>query len=184
MKVVNKLALISLSIAAFFVVATPAQDLDSLKANQTLERTVFRRINNLPYYGVFDQIGFKLEGSTIVLSGKVAQARNRKDAEIAVRDIPGVSKVVNNIEILPLSPYDDSIRRSTLRTFYRDGSSLSRYVQEPRPSIRIIVENGNITLEGYVTYKSDSDFANMLARSVPGVFKVTNNLIVGSEKYR
>ncbi len=184
MKVFNKLALISLSIAALFAISARAQDLDSLKANQALERTVYKRINNLPYYGVFDQIGFKLEGSTLVLTGKVAQARNRKDAEIAVRDIPGVNKVVNNIEILPLSPYDDTIRRNTLRTFYRDGSSLSRYVQEPRPSIRIIVENGNITLEGYVAYKSDSDFANMLARSVSGVFSVTNHLIVGNEMYR
>ncbi|HNU06400.1 MAG TPA: BON domain-containing protein [Pyrinomonadaceae bacterium] len=184
MRIINKLAFVSLSIATLFSLTAKAQDVESLKSIQSLERTVFKRINNLPYYGVFDQIGFRVEGSTVVLTGKVAQPRNRKDAEIAIRDVPGIKAVVNNIEILPLSPYDDAIRRKTLRTFYRDGSSLSRYVQEPRPSIRIIVENGNITLEGNVTYKSDSDFAYMLARTVTGVFNVTNNLTVGTEMYR
>lgn len=184
MRIINKLALVSLSVVALFALTANAQDVKTLKSNQTLERTVFKRIINLPYYGVFDQIGFKIEGSTVVLTGKVAEARNRKDAEIAVRDVPGIKEVVNNIEILPVSPFDDAIRRNTLRTFYRDGASLSRYVLEPRPSIRIIVENGNITLEGNVASKGDSDLAYVLARTVTGVFNVTNNLTVGNEMYR
>lgn len=146
-----------------------------------LERKVFKELIKLPYYGVFDHIAYKVEGNNVTLYGKVANARNRKDAERWVKDIDGVGNIVNNIEILPLSGFDNSIRQQMLRSFYRNGGSLYRYLQEPNPSIRIIVENGRVTLEGYVANKSDSNLANILANGVSGVFNVKNNLIVGKE---
>lgn len=149
-----------------------------------LERKVFKQILKLPYYGAFDQIAFKIDGSDVTLYGKVANARNKKDAERWVKDIKGVGNVVNNIEILPLSGFDDSIRRQMLQSFYRDGGSLYRYLQEPNPSMRIIVENGHVSLEGYVANKGDYNLANILANGVFGVFSVKNNLIVGKEQFR
>ncbi len=149
-----------------------------------LERKVFKELIKLPYYGVFDHIAYKVDGSRVTLFGKVANARNRKDAERWVKDINGVDTVINNIEILPLSGFDNSIRQQTLQSFYRNGGSLYRYLQEPNPSVRIIVENGRVTLEGYVSNKSDSRLANILANGVSGVFNVQNNLIVGKEQYR
>jgi hyperosmotically inducible protein len=149
-----------------------------------LERKVFKELIKLPDYGVFDHIAYKVDGSNVTLYGKVANARNRKDAERWVKDIDGVDTVVNNIQILPLSGFDNSIRQQMLRSFYRNGGSLYRYLQEPNPSIRIIVENGRVTLEGYVSNRGDSNLANILANSVSGVFSVKNNLIVGKGQDR
>jgi len=149
-----------------------------------LERQVFKELIKLPYYGVFDHIAYKVDGSNVTLYGKVANARNRKDAERWVKDINGVDTVTNKIEILPLSGFDNSIRQQMLQSFYRNGGSLYRYLQEPNPSVRIIVENGKVTLEGYVANRSDSNLANILANGVSGVFSVRNNLIVGKEQYR
>jgi hyperosmotically inducible protein len=178
MRVLARSAVFAIAIAVLSVAAVRAQDVSTIKASQTLERTVFKKILALPYYGVYDNIRFSIEGGTVTLSGKVADIRNRGDAEGAVKRIAGVEKVVNNIEVLPLSPFDDSIRRKMLRTFYRDGGSLYRYVLEPNPSIRIIVENGRVTLEGIVSSRGDAQLAYVLARGVPGTFAVTNNLVV------
>jgi hyperosmotically inducible protein len=149
-----------------------------------LEKKVFKELIKLPYYGVFDHIAYKVDGNNVTLYGKVANARNRKDAERWVKDINGVDTVVNNIQILPLSGFDNSIRQQMLRSFYRNGGSLYRYLQEPNPSIRIVVENGRVTLEGYVSNRGDFNLANILANSVSGVFSVKNNLVVGKEQYR
>ena len=183
MRVIKRVTIFALVLMSVAVVSVSAQDTKTLKTNQTIERKVFKRINSLPYYGVFDHIAFKVEGSTVTLSGKVAEIRNRKDAENAVRGIEGVSEVVNQIEVLPLSRFDDTIRRNALRTISRDGGSLYRYLLEPLPAMRIIVDRGHITLEGYVSGKGDSDLAYMLARTVPGVFSVTNNLKIGKAEY-
>lgn len=150
------------------------------QAVQTLERKVFKQLIKLPYYGVFDHIAFKVDGNNVTLYGKVTNAVNKKTAERYVEDIDGVGNVINKIEILPLSRFDDSLRYRTLRAL-GNGGSLYRYLLEPNPSIRIIVERGNITLEGIVNSKGDANLANILASGVPGSFSVTNNLQVGNE---
>ena len=109
------------------------------------------------------------------LYGKVRNAVNRKDAENRVKKIAGVGNVVNEIEVLPLSSFDDSIRYRTLRTI-ANGGSLYRYFQGANPSVRIIVDRGNVTLEGFVASRGDANLANILANQVAGVFSVTNNL--------
>jgi hyperosmotically inducible protein len=83
--------------------------------------------------------------------------------------------VINNIQVLPVSSFDDSIRARAYRAVFRSGS-LYRYAMGANPSIHIIVNRGHITLEGVVSNKMDSQLAYMAARGVPGAFSVTNNL--------
>lgn len=152
--------------------------------NQAIERRVFKQILRLPYYGVFDYIGFQVDGGKVILNGKVARSRNRRDAEYAVKRIAGVDEVVNNIEVLPLSNFDDSIRIRLLRTYVRRGGGIFRYLQEPNPSVRLIVDRGHITLVGYVANRGDYNLMNILANGVTDVFSVKNNLIIEKEQVR
>jgi hyperosmotically inducible periplasmic protein len=148
--------------------------------NKDIEQQVFKQILRLPYYGVFDSIGFQVDGHKVILNGKVARSRNRKDAEYAIKRIAGVDEVVNNIEVLPLSSFDNSIRIRLLRTYNRS-AGLFRYLQEPNPSVRLIVERGHITLVGYVANRGDYNLMNILANGVSDVFSVKNNLIIEKE---
>ena len=177
MKYIRNFAIISFAFLALFAFEAKAQTPQS-----ALEQKIFKKIIALPYYGVFDHIAYKVEGSTVTLYGKVASLGTRKDAERAVRRIEGVETVINNIQDLPPSGFDNSIRRQLARAFYTDGGSLYRYLQEPNPSVRIIVENGRVTLEGYVSNKGDSNLANILANRASGVFSVRNNLVVGKAR--
>jgi hyperosmotically inducible protein len=181
MRVIRNFIALIIAIFAVSFVNVNAQGYAGAKS-QTLERQVFKKILSLPYYGAFDHIAYKVEGNTVTLYGKVANARNKRDAEDVVEDIAGVETVVNNIKILPPSGFDNAIRRQIAQTFYRNGGSLYRYLQEPNPSVRVIVENGHVTLEGFVSNKGDSRLANILANGVSGVFSVTNNLVVGNDR--
>lgn len=143
----------------------------------TIEQQVYKKIVNLPRYSVFDFINYEVNGDTVVLTGKVYSFGTKSDAVSAVKGVPGVARVVNHIEQLPASPFDDQIRRSLLRQFDRGG--LGRYLSEIRPDMRIVVENGRVTLEGFVANKADRDRADIYANGVSGVFDVQNNLIIG-----
>ena len=145
-----------------------------------MERVIFKALIRLPRYEVFDHIAFKVDGSTVTLQGKVLNAVNKKDAERSVKKVAGVANVVNNIKVLPPSPFDDSIRRRTLRTIAQSGG-LFRYFQGVNPSVRIIVDGGHVELEGFVANRADSDLMNILANGVSNVFSVKNNLIVEKE---
>ena len=153
--------------------ATPAQK-GALSYEQTL-RKIRSELVTLPYYGVFDNLAYKVEGSTVTLYGQVVRPSTRKDAERRVSRIPGVERVVNNIEVLPLSGFDDSLRVGTLRAIQRTGS-LYRYFLGANPSIHIVVNRGHVTLEGVVANEGDRRLAYIAARGVPGAFTVTNNL--------
>jgi hyperosmotically inducible protein len=131
----------------------------------------------LPNYGVFDNLVFKIDGSTLTLLGQVRQPTLKSDAERVVKDIEGIDHVVNNIEVLPLSPADDGIRLAVYRAIYGN-SALNRYALQAVPSIHIVVKNGNVTLEGMVAQDGDKNIAKLQANSVPGVFSVTDNLSV------
>jgi hyperosmotically inducible protein len=132
----------------------------------------------LPYYGVFDDLGFTVNGETVTLTGEVTKPTLKSDAENALKHLEGVSSVVNNIEVLPLSPNDDRIRRATYRTIFGDPSLSTRYGFQAVPSIHIIVKNGAIRLEGVVANQSDKNLAGLRANSVPGAFSVENDLQV------
>ena len=145
---------------------------------RTMEK-VRKELVTLPYYGVFDNLEYKVEGSTVTLFGQVRTPSTRRDAERRVARIEGIERVVNNIEVLPVSGFDDSIRARTYRAVFRSGS-LYRYAMGANPSIHIVVKNGRVTLEGVVSNKMDSQLAYMAANGVPGVFSVTNNLRIAS----
>lgn len=184
MRFTNYFLILTMAILGFSYSSVSAQNYanNSAVSQQAIERNVFKELKKLPYYGVFDFIQYKVDGGTVTLYGKVADARNKDDAKRFVRDIPGVTKVVNNIEALPPSPFDDSIRARTLRTFADRG--LYMYLWETNPSVRIIVDGGHVTLEGYVANRGDYNLMNILANSVPSVFSVENHLIIENEQNR
>jgi hyperosmotically inducible periplasmic protein len=142
-----------------------------------LIRQVRHELVMLPYYGVFDNLAFKVDGSTVTLLGEVTRPTLKSDAENVVKDIEGVEKVVNNIEVLPLSTNDDRIRLAVYRAVYGH-TSLNRYALQAVPPIHIIVRNGHVSLEGVVSNESDKNIANIQASGVSGVFSVKNNLQV------
>jgi hyperosmotically inducible protein len=147
------------------------------KGQERIAREARHVLLMLPYYTVFDNLAFKVEGATVTLTGQVTRPTLKSDAETAVKGIEGVEHVVNRIEALPVSPNDDRIRRAEFRAIYGFGA-LNRYAIESMPSIHIIVKNGHVTLEGVVANASDKNIAGIQANSVSGVFSVTNNLRV------
>ena len=155
----------------------PAAAAQSLREKQ-LAADVESALLRLPYYDVFDNLGYALGNhGTVILSGQVRTAWLRGSAEKAVKRVSGVDTVVNNIEVLPVSFSDDRIRTAVYRSLFYD-SSLDRYAMGANPSIRIVVKNGRVTLEGFVGTEMDKTIAGMKARQVFGVFEVTNNLAV------
>lgn len=161
-------------VASVALAATP-----SATQQKTMDK-VRKELVTLPYYDVFDNLEYSIEGGTVTLSGQVLKPITRQDAERRIAKIEGVDHVVNNIEVLPVSGFDDSIRARAYRAIFRTGG-LYRYAMGANPSIHIIVKNGNVTLEGAVSNQVDSRLAYTAANSVPGVFSVTNNLQVGSK---
>lgn len=184
MKRFRSIIVISSVLVTLFAVGANAQNRSGKQplSGRALEQKIYIELLRLPNYGVFDFINFQVNGSTVVLDGKVNSLGTRKQAARVVRSIPGVTNVINNIDNLPPSGFDNRIRQAALREFARGG--LYQYLSENRPDVRIIVENGRITLEGYVANSGDYDRFNILANGIPGVFKVTNHLIVGRDSYR
>jgi hyperosmotically inducible protein len=131
----------------------------------------------LPWYGVFDHLDYQVNGTEVTLSGQVISehATTKDDAGKFVKSIPGVTKVVNNIEVLPPSPFDNQIRRAEYRTVFSQ-SDLGRYTLGAIPQVHIIVKNGHVSLEGVVMNQMDKNMAGIVANTVPGVFSVENNL--------
>ena len=144
-----------------------------------LPEAVRHSLAMMPRLNVFDDISFRVDGSTVTLMGEVTQPVVRLDATTAVKSVEGVTQVVNNIEVLPLSSDDDRIRRDELRAIYTAPTLAGRYVVA-NPSIRIIVRNGVVRLEGVVANKMDHDIAGIRANSVFGAFQVINNLKIES----
>ena len=152
-------------------------------SNPQLERRVRHELVTLPYYGVFDNLAYEVNGGTVTLYGEVVRASTRSDAAGRVKRLPGVTRVVNNIKVLPLSSFDDRIRRATYRSIASMGG-LYRYLQGTNPSLHIVVNNGHVTLEGVVSGSGDRNLAYLAANRVPGVFSVTNNLRVEGQEPR
>ena len=144
-----------------------------------LSREVRHELVMLPYYGVFDNLAYKVNGGIVTLMGQVTRASLKSDAESAVKHIEGVMQVVNDIQILPSSPDDDRLRMALFQAIYAE-NTLSRYAVQAVPPIHIIVEKGRATLEGAVATEADKNMAGMRAKDVSGVFSVSNNLRVGS----
>jgi hyperosmotically inducible periplasmic protein len=152
------------------------------KALARITKEVRHELVMLPYYGVFDNLAYKVDpDGTVTLVGQVVRPTLKSDAENGVKRIEGVERVVNDIEILPPAPADDRIRRATYRAIYGN-SALSQYQLRAVPPIHIIVKNGRVTLEGVVARQMDKQIAGVQANSVHGVFAVTNNLQVEEQE--
>jgi hyperosmotically inducible protein len=144
-----------------------------------IAKEVRHQLVMLPWYSVFDNLAYSVEGDKVTLYGQVTRPSLKSDAEGAVKGIEGVTTVVNNIEVLPPSPMDDQLRRALYRAIYGEGG-LSRYSIQAVPSVHIIVKNGNVTLEGAVDNEADKNMAGIRANQVPNVFSVKNNLIISN----
>jgi len=172
----TKLTAVAL-LASMSVASAAAADRN--KANVPLAEKVRHELVMLPWLGVFDDLRFELDGDTVTLSGQVYRPTLKSDAERVVRNIAGVERVKNNIEVLPLSPYDDRVRIAVARAVFGP-NALYRYALGAQPSVRIIVKNGNVRLTGVVANEFDRNLAYIRAMGVAGAFTVTNDLAVAS----
>jgi hyperosmotically inducible protein len=169
------------------IVAAKAKDHnDAFMNGEPNEARIMKEVRHqlllLPYYGIFDDLAFKTEGGTITLMGAVTRPTLKSDAEGVVKRIDGVTNVVNQIEVLPLSPNDDQIRRAEYRAIYGDPALSTRYGFRALPSIHILVKNGNVQLEGSVANKFDYNLVNIRSKGVAGAFAVVNDLQIESEQ--
>jgi len=146
-------------------------------SQQRIQKEVRHELLMLPYLGVFDNLAYRVDGSTVTLMGQVTRPTLKTDAGRVVKGIEGVEKVDNQIEVLPPSPMDDQLRRRLYRAIY-GYPSLQKYALGVQQPIRIVVKSGRVTLEGVVDNEADKNTAGIRANGIPGIFSVTNNLQV------
>jgi osmotically-inducible protein OsmY len=169
------LALALFTLATLGVAQRPTEP--SAKAQERITREVRHELLLLPYYGVFDNIAYKVDGYNVTLLGQVVRPTIKSDAENAVKHIEGVENVDNRIEVLPPSPLDDRLRLALYRAIY-EYPALEKYALGVLKPIHIIVKNGHATLEGVVDNETDKNLAEVRAKGVPGTFSVDNHLQV------
>jgi hyperosmotically inducible protein len=167
--------------SAFAATPEAHQDRGSASLEARVAKEVRHELVMLPFFSVFDNLEYRVQGGKVTLIGQVVRPDLKSDAENAVKHIEGVESVDNQIEVLPTSPNDDQIRRAEFRAVY-SFPALQRYSERNVPPIHIIVKNGQVTLTGSVATQADKDAANVVANGVPGVFSVTNNLHVDTGK--
>ena len=187
-KEIRALFVVLLLTAASGAAASPAAGVPQENKHQRSEEKYRARLAKevrhelvmLPWYSLFDNLAFQVDGDKVTLFGQVTRPTLKSDAENVVKSIEGVATVVNKIEVLPLSPMDDQLRRALYRAIYGD-PTLNKYSWSSVASIHIIVKNGHVMLEGVVDNESDKNVAEIRAKGVPNVFSVTNNLKVANE---
>jgi hyperosmotically inducible protein len=170
-----------LSLAATGFAQTPPSSTRQSADSHWISQEVRHQLVLLPWYSVFDNLQYKVDGSVVTLQGQVLLDRTKEDAESRVKRIPGVTKVDNEIEILPVSPNDDRIRHAEYRAIFRD-PTLQKYSFGVVQPVHIVVKNGHVTLEGAVLNQMDKNLMGIRANGVPGVFSVTNNLRIENSK--
>jgi hyperosmotically inducible periplasmic protein len=148
---------------------------------QRIVKEVRHELVMLPYYSLFDDLEYSVNGDAVTLLGSVVNPTLKKDAENAVKHIEGVNSVNNQIKVLPPSPMDDRIRQQVARAISNQGG-LYRYFMGAVPSIHIIVDSGHVTLKGVVDNQGDDTQAKLAANQVPGVFSVKDELQVLNQK--
>lgn len=174
-KLFTKLTPLAAALVLTATLAAAGQAKEGVAGRQRVMEKIRKELVTLPFYGVFDNLAYSFDGGTATLYGQVVRPTTRSDAERRVRKITGVSRVVNQIEVLPLSSFDDSIRQRAYRQIFGT-AGLYRYAMGANPSLHIVVNRGHLTLEGVVSNEGDRRLARIAALQVPGVFSVTNNL--------
>src|ERR1700733_3984668 len=167
---------------AFAIASVPMFAGTGNQPTQDLSSQVRHELVMIPYYSVFDDLNYSVDSASgvVTLSGEVTRPVVKDDAARSVKHLAGVTQVIDNIRVLPLSSFDNRIRLAEYRTIYGFGG-LYRYGLGTQPSIHIIVDNGHVTLVGVVDNQADKNTANIRANTVPGVFSVTNNLRVAEK---
>ena len=173
----SRLLLTVVSLVSLLSLTAQAQNVPSAKSGERITREVRHELLMLPYFGVFDYIAYKVDDGTVTLLGQVVRPSLKSDAENVVKRIEGVSRVENQIEVLPPSPQDDRLRIALFHAIY-GYPALQRYELGVLKPIRIVVKSGRVTLEGVVDSEADKNIVDVRANSVPGIFSVTNNLQV------
>jgi hyperosmotically inducible protein len=178
----HRLLALAISLVMVTAVAVPQnmsaqRDQPSARGQERITKEVRHELLMLPWFGVFDNIAYKVDGDTVTLLGQVTRPTLKSDAENVVKHIEGVEKVINQIEVLPPSPMDDRLRLQLFHAIY-GYEPLQKYALGVQKPIRIIVKNGRVTLEGVVDNDADKNMAGIRANTVPGLFSVTNNLQV------
>ena len=176
MKTKYTFAIFAVLVAACVLAAAQSQDA-SPKAVERITKEVRHELVILPYLDVFDNLAYKVDGYNVTLYGQVTSDRLKSDAGKVVKNIEGVEKVENQIEVLPVSPMDDRLRSRLYQAIYGYGP-FKKYEMPVMKPIRIVVKNGNVTLEGVVDNQGDKNLVGMRANGVPGIFSVNNNLVV------
>lgn len=176
MKVGISVKLLALAALAASVLAQPNTSQPAADTTP-LAKEIRHELLMMPYYGVFDNLSFRIDGDQVTLMGEVSRPTLKTEAERRVKAITGVEIVDNQIRILPLSPYDNRLRIASARTIFGN-PVLSRYSWGAHPPIHLIVENGTLTLKGVVDSKADRDLAGILANGIPGAFAVNNELVI------
>jgi hyperosmotically inducible periplasmic protein len=182
-KLFTKLTSLAAALVLTATLAAAGQAKEEVSGRQRVMEKIRKELVTLPFYGVFDNLAYSFDGGTATLYGQVVRPTTRSDAERRVRKIAGVSRVVNQIEVLPLSSFDDSIRRRAYRQIFGT-AGLYRYAMGANPSLHIVVNRGHVTLEGVVSNEGDRRLARIAALQVPGVFSVTNNLRLDRDERR
>jgi hyperosmotically inducible periplasmic protein len=172
----KRLSLMIIPFALAHLVAAQNQT-QTAPTNAHLLKEVRHELVMLPEVDIFDNLMFRVDGNTVTLMGQVTKPILKSEAENVTKHVEGVGQVINQIEVLPLSPNDVQVRRATYAALARQ-PQLQIYFMQALPPIRIIVKNGNVSLEGVVANKTDADLAKTMASTVPGAFSVTNNLRV------
>ena len=178
-----RIAMLLMAISLFTpAIMREASAKTAAQVDARLVKRIRHELATLPYYGVYDWLEFEVRpDNTVILRGQVVRPTTKSDAEARVKDIDGVKGVINEIQVLPLSPQDDRLRLALYRTLYNWDSPLFRYATQSIPPIHIIVDHGRATLKGIVDSKADAQLAYMRARGVPGLFDVKNELVVAGE---
>lgn len=176
----NRIKNLIFTLIAVFAITTSGAFAASPVKNDTpqlsnIEKKVRKELISASWDGVFDNLAFEVNGSTVTLYGQVYRPITRSRAEKFVKGVNGIEQVINKIEVLPLSGFDDRIRSQAVRSV-NDTAGLYRYLLGTNPSLRIIVRNGHVTLEGMVSDETDKRLAFFAVNGIPGVFSVTNNL--------
>jgi hyperosmotically inducible protein len=166
------IAVIAITTSGAFAASPVKNDTPQLS---NIEKKVRKELISASWDGVFDNLAFEVNGRTVTLYGQVYRPITRSRAEKFVKGVNGIEQVINKIEVLPLSSFDDRIRVQAVRSV-NDMAGLYRYLLGTNPSLRIIVRNGHVTLEGMVSNETDKRLAFFAVNSIPGVFSVTNNL--------
>lgn len=139
------------------------------------------RYDRVGFGSVFNALAIGVNNGVVTIQGQVHDYPSRDSALAILETTPGVTDVIDNLQVLPVSPMDDQIRLSVARAIYGN-PTMTKYATDPQRPIRIVVDNGHVTLYGVVDSQMDKQIAETQAKSVPNVFSVDDKIVVAGQE--